>query len=506
MPREVSAQRYHRRTTHTPEEARSSDFHLDFDNKPIPYKIYENLPTESLSSSIRPPQLPTLRAITGHGPTPDVQSQQLDLSALTQLCYFSTGITKTIQRRGRDISFRAAACTGALYHIDLYVVCGSLPGLAAGVYHFDPRTLSLDVLRTGDFRGVLSDTVGDVPLTIIATSTWWRNAWKYRERTYRHSFWDSGTVLANLLAVAHALDLPAEVAIGFVDNTVTDLLGIDPTHEAPIALVPIGNDDEESVPDPQPVESIDPDIRPLSDHEIEYDLIQEAYAASTLSNGNAVDNWRANESGNVGTVSPGDGQQIDLAPVDDGQAAKTPLHWTIRRRGSCREYDRETLSFRKVSTVLDRAVRSVPLDVHDSDGSTLQFTDCYLIVNDVEDIPSGAYHYHPDERTLERLREGSFRSEAGHLAFDQRLAADAGLCAFFLADIDEITDRLGDRGYRVAQSEAALTAGRLYLAAYAHRDLGATGLTFYDDEVSEFFSPRASDQTPMFLLTLGRPA
>ena len=68
-----------------------------------------------------------------------------------------------------------------------------------------------------------------------------------------------------------------------------------------------------------------------------------------------------------------------------------------------------------------------------------------------------------------------------------------------------MTDALGDRGYRAAQLEAAVTAGRLYLAAYAHRDLGATGLTFYDDAVAEFFSPRAEGQTPTFCWTLGRP-
>jgi hypothetical protein len=26
----------------------------------------------------------------------------------------------------------------------------------------------------------------------------WRNAWKYQARTYRHCFWDAGTLLANL--------------------------------------------------------------------------------------------------------------------------------------------------------------------------------------------------------------------------------------------------------------------------------------------------------------------
>ena len=50
---------------------------------------------------------------------------------------------------------------------------------------------------------------------------------------------------------------------------------------------------------------------------------------------------------------------------------------------------------------------------------------------------------------------------------------------------------LCNRGYRAAQLEGGITGGRLYLAAYAQR-FGATGLTFFDDEVTEFLSPHAT--------------
>jgi nitroreductase len=45
----------------------------------------------------------------------------------------------------------------------------------------------------------------------------------------------------------------------------------------------------------------------------------------------------------------------------------------------------------------------------------------------------------------------------------------------------------------------------MYLAAYA-LGLGATGLTFYDDAVTNFFSPHAEDKSAMFLISLGVPA
>ena len=35
--------------------------------------------------------------------------------------------------------------------------------------------------------------------------------------------------------------------------------------------------------------------------------------------------------------------------------------------------------------------------------------------------------------------------------------------------------------------------------------LGATGLTFFDDEVTQFFSPHAAGKSVMFLTLLGVP-
>jgi len=514
VTRPLSARAYHERTKHSPESVRRDDSSLDWANEPRDHEVYEDVPSRPLARSLRPPLTPTLRAVAEPHPDPRTGAEwpvpDVNLDAVTQCLYLSAGVTKAIRRAGRELRYRAAACTGARYHVDLYAVCGALDGLGAGVYHFDPMTLSLDVLREGDYRGVLAeaagghDRVADAPVVFVATSTWWRNAWKYRERTYRHAFWDSGTVLANLLAVAHALDLPAEVVTGFADGAVADLVGVDPDREAPLELVPVGSD--APTPDARPVEPIDPETRPLSDREVGHPAIRRAYEASTLPDGDAAREWRASapECG-VGTRSPGDGERVELDPVSDERAAKTPLYHTIRRRGSCREYERDDCSLRKVSTVLDRGTRGVP-GVTDPDGPALQYNDCYLVVNGVEGVEPGVYHYHPDEMALERLRAGEFRQEAGHLALDQALGADAAVCAFLLADLDAVTAALGDRGYRVAQLEAAVTAGRLYLAAYAHRDLGATGLTFYDDAVTEFFAPRADGQTPTFLWTLGRPA
>ena len=101
-------------------------------------------------------------------------------------------------------------------------------------------------LRRGDFRGELvgatagEQAVASAPVVLICSSTFWRNSGKYQARAYRHCFWDSGTILANLLARTAAHRVPARVVCGFVDDRVNWLLGLEPQREVALALVPLG--------------------------------------------------------------------------------------------------------------------------------------------------------------------------------------------------------------------------------------------------------------------------
>ena len=533
MDEPLGAREYHERTKHSPRSVRESGRRLDFDNKPSPYKRYRDLHGVSLPDDPAAPAVPALEAIAVSDPRPPVSPPfpetpgALDRETLASLCHHACGVTKHLEFPDRTKAFRAAACTGALYHVDCYPVCGPLGDLDAGVYHYDPEHHRLDVLRPGDRRDRLaeatgSDRVRSAPVTVVTTSTWWRNAWKYAERTFRHAFWDSGTVVANLLATAHGFGLPAEVELGFADEPVVELLGLDVAEEAPLELVTVGEGSDSSTRDagatdePEPSETtaesdiapIDPDVAPYSPDPVAYPAIPAAWRAGVLDDGGAAAAWRetATETGPVGRRAPGDGERIPLDPVDRETASARPLGTTIQRRGSCREYAREDLSFRKLSTVLDRAFRGLPLALTADHDAILSYNDPYLLVNGIEGLESGVYQYHPEREALEQLRAGECRDEAGHLALGQRLGADAAVCAYFMTDLGAVVEALGDRGYRAAQFEAALTAGRLYLATYAHRDLGGTGLTFFDDAVTDFLSPRAAGQTPTFLYTLGRPA
>ena len=88
------------------------------------------------------------------------------------------------------------------------------------------------------------------------------------------------------------------------------------------------------------------------------------------------------------------------------------------------------------------------------------------------------------------------------MALGQEPAADAAANLYWLADLHALVEALGPRAYRAAQLDAGIRAGRTWLTAYAVR-LGATGLTFFDDEVIRLFGPPAAGRGVMFLLVVG---
>jgi SagB-type dehydrogenase family enzyme len=428
-----------------------------------------------------------------------------DLQDLARILYFSAGITKQRAYPGGEIYFRAAACTGALYEIELYLVTSDLTGLDGGVYHFNPADVSLRLLRKGNFRGNLGQAtamdpaVAHAPTTIICTGTYWRNAWKYQARTYRHFGWDNGTLLANMLAVSAASGLPAKIVLGFVDAEVNRLLDLDTRREASLCLVPIGRTMERSLPEPREAPALGLETIPLSQREVEHPDMLQMHDASSLEEEEEVRRWRGARSV---VASPAlAGEEIRLQPLPQEEQPKDTIEQVILRRGSTRTFDKtESITLLQLSTILDCATRGLPADFLEPSGA--QLSDLYLIVHSVQGLKPGAYFFRRDRNTLELLKKGGFRAEAFHLGLEQELPSDACVAIFFSRIC--ILDRYGNRGYRAVQLEAGAIGGRMYLAAYAQR-LGATGLTFFDDDVTQFFSPHAKGKSAIFLLAIGRP-
>jgi SagB-type dehydrogenase family enzyme len=344
--------------------------------------------------------------------------------------------------------------------------------------------------------------VGSAAVTLVFTSISWRSTWKYRDRAYRYHFWDNGMILANALAMAQAHELPAEVVMGFVEVDVNKLIGIDGQQELALSLLALGHSNE-SLPDCKPIEEL-PDINfdviPVSESPVDYSSIRAMHEESSLADADEAREWRGVTFNSV--IAPIEGETMPLVLGADRDLPMDSIEEVIQRRGSTRRFARMPMPFADLSTIIDRATRGFTADFL-QDGRH-RLNDIYAIVNRVEGLPPGAYFYRASERCLELLKRGEFSERAAYLTLGQDLGGDACVTFFFMSDLNAVLEAYGNRGYRASQMEAGIIGGKMYLASYAIKR-GATGLTFFDDDVTEFFSPHAAGKSCMLVVSVGIP-
>jgi SagB-type dehydrogenase family enzyme len=546
---------YHEATKHSEASLMTSRHYLDFNNKPIPFKIYLELPSITLPISFPTPEVNALSCISGminqrshhdtNGLTTTTKTSrnsnnssntpELDAENLAEILFFSAGITREMKYPYGNYYMRAASATGALYPIELYVVCDDISSnLMAGVYHFSPADFSLTQIRKGTYKRYLAAAannrdIANSAITVVFTSFAWRNAWKYQSRSYRHWFWDSGVIASNLLATTYAMRLPTRIITGFLDDTVNQLLCVEDQREAAIAMAAIGAGSSKDIIAPsQQEKEIDrisflsiPKIRALSKRgEINYPEIWELNQASKLTSKQEIEGWISNAHRHHQLLSAAshrsqdrgtDSDNIIITPneLEEGIKNSRSLKETILWRGSSRRFARSNISLTTLKTILYNSSRGVPMDIF-RDGNSL--LDIYFIANGVDDLTPGAYFYNRNgsvtssNTSIEKIKEiASSRNISGYLCLGQSLFRDASVVFFLMTDLQAVLRSLGNRGYRASQFEAGIIAGKIYLAAYT-LGIGASGSTFFDDAVTEAFSPHASNKNTMIAVGIGVPA
>ncbi len=487
---------FHEVTKHSYTSVRSSPHFLDWDIKPMPYKIYPGAASVALPRDLNLSATPTLSALSSY--VPAGFSASIDTAALTRILFCAGGLTRHKQVGGEEYHFRAAASAGALYPIEIYVAAGAVEGLESGLYHFSPGDLRMTGLRRGDWRGYIADaaakrsSIPDARAVIALSAIYWRSEWKYRARAYRYCYWDAGTMLANLLAAAAAEEISAEVITAFEDPALEALLGIDGEREGMVALVALGRSDGPSAPSPE-IEPLALETIPLSSREVAYDDRARMHRESRLVTADEVARVAAAKLDSAPSSSSASELRFETIASEDS----TGLGETIIRRGSSRAFAQEAIGAEELATIMAASSEHPQADFP-------PLTETYLIVNATDAMEPGAYYYNRRARAFEMLKAGNFRGEAGYLCLEQTLGMDCSALVVYMADLERTLRGLGNRGYGDAHLEAGILGGRAYLAAYSLGH-GATGLTFYDDDARKFFEPHAAGKSALLMVALGVP-
>ena len=157
----------------------------------------------------------------------------LDLVGLSRLLHLSAGVVRTGKRDWGTHLFRAAGSAGGRFPLELYVaIPDGVPGMPPGVHWYDPVQHAL--VQVGPPPG--QNSPNTQAATVIVTGVPWRTGWRYRERGFRHVYWDAGTVLSQLLALADSAGFTSRLHTRFPDADISALIGADLVHEWPVAL------------------------------------------------------------------------------------------------------------------------------------------------------------------------------------------------------------------------------------------------------------------------------
>ncbi|SHN45400.1 SagB/ThcOx family dehydrogenase [Cryptosporangium aurantiacum] len=165
-----------------------------------------------------------------------------DLSTLLHAAY---GLREHQPEGDFPRRFRSVPSGGALYPLELYVHASDVLGLPVGLFHYEPLTHSVRLLRDeprSAFRSTLvaPEVVDHAAVTIFLTAIFYRSTFKYGERGYRFVLLEAGHVGQNVDLTAAALGYAALNIGGYFDDAVDAYLGLDGLRHSTVYLVAVG--------------------------------------------------------------------------------------------------------------------------------------------------------------------------------------------------------------------------------------------------------------------------
>lgn len=214
------------------------------------------------------------------------------------------------------------------------------------------------------------------------------------------------------------------------------------------------------------------------------------------------------------------------APTLDEHPAPD-LFTCVAKRRSVRSFGATPISLLELSRLLwaSAGITTSYITPHGQDfyraaptAGALYPIETYVVVNRVEDLEPGLYHYRvagldilerpiaEGSHALEQIRTGDLRSEMAAAALDQLICARAGAVFLWTAVFARSVWKYKERAYRYFYLDAGHMAAQLALAAVAQGLGGCPIAAFYDDEVNTLLGIDGETEGIMYMTAVGRPS
>jgi SagB-type dehydrogenase family enzyme len=496
------------------DKASIADWEVDWEDKPLPYKLYRGLPVFPLSlevpltlEDLKQPFMPDLRRI-GHF-----------LWYVYGLTQFSQSVFSLDAAEHSEVmqSYRRFAPSGgALYPNELYIYL-KIEDLPNGVYHYDVAHHRLVLLREGNFDSYIARALGnrfDISAcfgTVFVSTMFWKNFFKYNNFAYRLQGLDAGVLMGQLLEVSKVFGFETGVYFQFLDRAMNHLLGLSEKEESVYSVIPLsveptiwsanGNEKDRIVSATelcQELTQIQPNHFVRSQRVKEYPMLTKVNEASMLDSTTLFSLIEAQENGYC------EGQAVALP---DAERLSYDFGSVCRKRFSPdMDFILGKVSQFELSNLLHEATESFLyrndlVAAHQRHEPRVSLNVCLY---NVEGIPNGAYHYDSTVHALQQVQLGDHRLllQSG-MSLNNVNLLQVPLCIHVTGVKDYYKNALGYRGYRIQQMEAGMLVQRLLLSAGAS-GMGGHPLLGYDSNLcDELYKMEPQGKTSLIQIPIG---
>jgi SagB-type dehydrogenase family enzyme len=203
-----------------------------------------------------------------------------------------------------------------------------------------------------------------------------------------------------------------------------------------------------------------------------------------------------------------DSKQVELPPFDSIKTSD--VMDALKERRSIRHYSGKPLSLEELSYLLwascgiQRVERGNAFRTAPSAGA-LYPIETYVLVDAVDGVEPGAYHYSVRTHRLEQLRTGNLGHDIVLAALNQKMCIEAAAVFIWTAVFRRSKWKYKERAYRYIYLDAGHIAGNLTLAATAV-GLGTCQIgAIFDDEVNAIIGVDGQEESAIYLSLVGHP-
>lgn len=130
----------------------------------------------------------------------------------------------------------------------------------------------------------------------------------------------------------------------------------------------------------------------------------------------------------------------------------------------------------------------------------------YTIVNNVEGLQKGLYHYDIKGNSLEEVKTGDFGEKLSKSALGQEMCTEAPVALIWTAIFARSKWKYMQRAYRYVYLDSGHIAQNLALSATS-LDLGSCQIAaFFDDEINKILDLDGTEESAVYLSVVGHPA